>query len=189
MSGNAKCATPLCSSRPPGFPAIGSFLKVTLQSGHADVAGLAVGMKPAPLHPPFLLFSLPPTTHSSPLPHHHHLKDASSPPAGPGQRQDPVFLLLWELLSEKLLSTCLINNGPFLMQTLWMCSLLPFDAVGEFWGLDRRQIRRGGLAGDASKSFEFDDWNSHALFGSLYSLFSVLHSVSGFLFYFRIFHF
>ncbi|KAK2818914.1 hypothetical protein Q5P01_024475 [Channa striata] len=55
MSGNANHATPFHGSRPPGFPAIGSSLKVTLQSGHADVAGLAVGMEPAP--PPSSSFS------------------------------------------------------------------------------------------------------------------------------------
>ncbi|KAK2888510.1 hypothetical protein Q8A73_019958 [Channa argus] len=55
MSGNANHATPFHGSRPPGFPAIGSSLKVTLQSGHADVAGLAVGMEPAP--PPSSAFS------------------------------------------------------------------------------------------------------------------------------------
>ncbi|KAF6721703.1 hypothetical protein FQA47_009852 [Oryzias melastigma] len=53
---NGRLETQRESSRPPGFPAIGSFLKVTLQSGHADVAGLAVGMKPAPPPPP----SIPP---------------------------------------------------------------------------------------------------------------------------------
>ncbi|KAK5900581.1 hypothetical protein CgunFtcFv8_025530 [Champsocephalus gunnari] len=66
MSGDANRATPLRASRPPGFPAIGSSLKVTLQSGHADVAGLAVGMEPAPPSPPPFLLSLPPTTHSTP---------------------------------------------------------------------------------------------------------------------------
>ncbi len=64
MSGNANRATPLRGSRPPGFPAIGSSLKVTLQSGHADVAGLAVGMEPA--HPP------PPTPPSSSFSPAHH---------------------------------------------------------------------------------------------------------------------
>ncbi|KAL7376730.1 hypothetical protein ABVT39_014688 [Epinephelus coioides] len=75
MSGNANRATPLRGSRPPGFPAIGSSLKVTLQSGHADVAGLAVGMEPVP-PPPLPPLSLPPTTHSTPLP----------PPPPPPQR-------------------------------------------------------------------------------------------------------
>lgn len=90
MSGNANRATPLRGSRPPGFPAIGSSLKVTLQSGHADVAGLAVGMEPA-FHPhPFLLFlSRPPPILPGYPHHHHHLKDTAPTPAGPGQRQDP----------------------------------------------------------------------------------------------------
>ncbi|KAK5878620.1 hypothetical protein CesoFtcFv8_024014 [Champsocephalus esox] len=88
MSGDANRATPLRASRPPGFPAIGSSLKVTLQSGHADVAGLAVGMEPAPPFPS----SLPPLSpaHHPFYPHHrHHLKDTAPSPAGPGQRQDP----------------------------------------------------------------------------------------------------
>lgn len=81
-----------CSSRPPGSPAIGSSLKVTLQSGHTDVAGLAVGLKPAltppkihlnptPHHPPLLSLlasSLPSTNQILPC-YPHHLKKNQSP--------------------------------------------------------------------------------------------------------------
>eukprot|EP00064_Thunnus_orientalis_P018466 superscaffoldBa00004267_g18565 len=85
MSGNANRATPLRGSRPPGFPAIGSSLKVTLQSGHADVAGLAVGMEPASPHstPLFLLFLSRPPPILPLYPPHHHLKDTAPTPAGP----------------------------------------------------------------------------------------------------------
>ncbi|TNN48729.1 hypothetical protein EYF80_041097 [Liparis tanakae] len=76
-------ATPLRGSRPPGFPAIGSSLKVTLQSGHADAAGLAVGMEPAPPLPLLLLLLFPPTIHSTPPHTTHHLKDTAPTPAGP----------------------------------------------------------------------------------------------------------
>ncbi|CAB1433644.1 unnamed protein product [Pleuronectes platessa] len=114
VSGNANRATPLRGSRPPGFPAIGSSLKVTLQSGHADVAGLAVGMEPAPHNPPTPTTAAaaattpPPSFSFSPAhppilphyPHHHHLKDSAPTPAGPGQRQDPHRLPPREPLSK-----------------------------------------------------------------------------------------
>ncbi|KAM7369276.1 hypothetical protein PAMP_013557 [Pampus punctatissimus] len=104
------------SSRPPGFPAIGSSLKVTLQSGHADVASLAVGMKPAPTPPPPL--SLPPTTHSTLLPPSPPPQRHSSYPCWARSAPRSTPLAASGAAVKKLYPTSLINNGPFLMQTL-----------------------------------------------------------------------
>lgn len=189
MSGNANRATPFCGSRPPGFSAIGSSLKVTLQSGHTDVAGLAVGMEPVlPLRPPLSSSFSPahhpiyPTTPLPPPPQRH-----SSYPCWARSAPRSTPLAASGAAVKKLIPTSLINNGPFLMQTLWICSLCFFlpDPIGEFWGLDRRQTRREeDWLGMHPNHLNFDDWDSHALFSAFYNLFSVLYSAPVWVFFF-----
>ncbi|KAK5851746.1 hypothetical protein PBY51_023274 [Eleginops maclovinus] len=131
MSGDANRATPLRGSRPPGFPAIGSSLKVTLQSGHADVAGLAVGMEPAPplpLLPSSSLSRPPPILPPPPPPPQRH----SSFPCWARSAPRSTPLAASGAAVKKLFPTSLINNGPFLMQTLRICSLFPSHPIGEF---------------------------------------------------------
>lgn len=103
---------PLLSAAPapPCFPAIGSSLKVTLQSGRADVAGLAAGMEPAPT-PLSLSHPLPTPPHCRP-----HLKDAAPTPLG--QVSAKIHTACHSGAPVKNYPTSLINKGPFLMQTL-----------------------------------------------------------------------
>lgn len=151
-------APALPASRPSALPSRWHF-KAGTQTWQAWLSAWSQPPLPnPPITPtPVLLFLSrpPPILPRYPHHHHHHLKDTAPTPAGPGQRQDPHRSPPREPLSKNLFPTSLINNGPFLMQTLWICSLFPSDPIGEFWGLDRRQTRRGGLVGDASKSFEF----------------------------------
>lgn len=141
-------APALPASRPSALPSRWHF-KAGTQTWQAWLSAWSQPPPPPPL-------SLPPTTHSTQLP----------PPLPPPQRHSsyPCWarsaprstpLAASGAAVKKLFPTSLINNGPFLMQTLWICSLFPSDPIGEFWGLDRRQTRRGGLVGDTSKSFEF----------------------------------
>ena len=158
-------APALPASRPSALPSRWHF-KAGTQTWQAWLSAWSQAPPPPPPpptpHPPHPRppLSLPPTTHSTSLP------PPPPPPPPPPQRHSsyPCWarsaprstpLAASGAAVKKLFPTSLINNGPFLMQTLWICSLFPSDPIGEFWGLDRRQTRRGGLVGDASKSFEF----------------------------------
>lgn len=167
MSAGANGATPLRGSRPPGFPAINSSLKVTLQSGHADVAGLAVGMEPAPLLTPtpssssssssfFLL--LPPVLASTTT-----SKTQLFPLLGQVSAKIHTACRLGSPCQQNKTSASLINNGPFLIQTFRIFSLLLFHPAGEA----STEGRRGEKLGLRPNHLNFDNWDSHALFSTL----------------------
>lgn len=151
-------APALPASRPSALPSRWHF-KAGTQTWQAWLSAWSQPPNPHPSSATFLLFlsCLPPI-----------LAPVYSPPPPPPPPQRHSSFPCWARSAprstplaasgaavKKLLSTSLINNGPFLMQTLWICSLFPSDPIGELWGLDRRQTSRGGLVGDASKSFEF----------------------------------
>lgn len=149
-------APALPASRPSALPSRWHF-KAGTQTWQARLSACSQTPSHPPTHTSFLLVLSRPLPILPRYPHRlpQHLKDTAPTPAGPGQRQDLHRSPPREPLSKKLFPTSLINNGPFLMQTLWICNQFPSDPIGEFRGLDRRQTRRGGLVGDASKSLEF----------------------------------
>ena len=154
-------APALLASRPSALPSRWHF-KAGMQTWQAWLSAWSQPPHPHhhhhrrrhhPLLPPSL--SLPPTAHSTPLPTPSPPQRLGSYPCWARSAPRSTPLAASGAAVKKLFPTSLINNGPFLMQALWICSLLPSDPIGEFWGLDRRQTRRGGLVGAASKSFEF----------------------------------